>query len=109
MVKNVAKPPRISRPKVDPRSEILKNRSTLLAAAGGAAGRSAAFFVSDMTGTPRCLNDLGADAGWIVPSLNPLRVFAVLRNRVPLLFGLPHDVRTPVPNQAVDHCYASRS
>lgn len=28
MVKNVAKPPRISRPNVDPRSEILKYRST---------------------------------------------------------------------------------
>ncbi len=28
MVKNVAKPPRISRPSVDPRSEILKYRST---------------------------------------------------------------------------------
>jgi hypothetical protein len=34
MVKNVAKPPRISRPKVEPRAEILKNRSTLFSAGG---------------------------------------------------------------------------
>ncbi|MET7794709.1 hypothetical protein ABZV25_13135 [Micrococcus luteus] len=43
MVKNVANPPRISRPKVEPRSEILKNRSTLFAAGGAALGRSATF------------------------------------------------------------------
>ncbi|GGN68071.1 hypothetical protein GCM10011579_041160 [Streptomyces albiflavescens] len=48
MVKNVANPPRISRPKVEPRAEILKNRSTLFPAGGAALGRSVTFCVSDM-------------------------------------------------------------
>jgi hypothetical protein len=48
MVKNVAKPPRISRPKVDPRAEILKNRSTVFPAGGAAPCRSSTFCDSDM-------------------------------------------------------------
>ncbi|MEV5782890.1 MULTISPECIES: hypothetical protein [Streptomyces] len=47
-MKNVAKPPRISRPNVEPRSEILKNRSTLFAAGGTELGGAATFCDSDM-------------------------------------------------------------
>ncbi|BBC37503.1 hypothetical protein SGFS_087970 [Streptomyces graminofaciens] len=48
IVKNVAKPPRISRAKVDPRAVILKKRSTLFAPGGSALGRAATFCASDM-------------------------------------------------------------
>lgn len=47
-MKNVAKPPRISRPKVEPLAEILKNWSMLFAGGGAALGRSATFWESDM-------------------------------------------------------------
>src|SRR5690349_16353382 len=80
MVKNVAKPPRISRPKVEPRSEILKNRSSPFTAGGAALGRGTTFCGSGMTRLlVACWT--GADAGWIVPLVSRLQVFSVLRNR----------------------------